>query len=53
VSLPAASLISNDKLNYYKFGLGLGAAGATDSKGAEASEAATGGADQYVCDLSS
>lgn len=44
----------NDKLNYYKFGLGLGAVSAGpptgDGKkgGAEASEAAAGGADQYI-----
>ena len=45
-------VIRNDKLNYYKFGLGLGTAvaPATTSKGKilkdAASEAATGGADQ-------
>ena len=41
----------NDNLNYYKFGLGLGVASAmpatTGKKGeGEATEAATGGADQ-------
>lgn len=48
---------SNDKLNYYKFGLGLGAVSAASpsssgKKGeAEASEAAAGGADQCVIAL--
>jgi hypothetical protein len=41
----------NDNLNYYKFGLGLGVASATPSTSGkkvdgEATEAATGGADQ-------
>lgn len=56
---------SNQNLNYYKFGLGLGVAsnaldkkGAVDGKGetgkkGETAEAAAGGADQYVLYLSS
>ena len=41
----------NDNLNYYKFGLGLGVASATPTTSGkkvdgEATEAATGGADQ-------
>jgi hypothetical protein len=43
---------SNDNLNYYKFGLGLGVASAMPSSGSkkdgEATEAVTGGADQLV-----
>jgi ATP-binding cassette subfamily D (ALD) long-chain fatty acid import protein len=48
----SANIKSNDKLNYYKFGLGLGAVSAAvtgdnGKKGsAEATEAAAGGADQ-------
>jgi hypothetical protein len=42
-----------DNLNYYKFGLGLGVASAMPPSGgkkggAEATEAAAGGADQWV-----
>ena len=48
----AYGLFRNDKLNYYKFGLGLGIATAVPSLGADkrieggAAEAAAGGADQ-------
>lgn len=50
---------SNQNLNYYKFGLGLGVTtgvveqkNTTENKKGEAADAAAGGADQYVCILS-
>jgi ATP-binding cassette subfamily D (ALD) long-chain fatty acid import protein len=47
---PSLILLSNDKLNYYKFGLGLGAVSAVATEGSKgnggASEAAAGTADQ-------
>lgn len=51
--LPKLTRSSNKNLNYYKLGLGLGAPpplpevkGSSKSKGSEASDTASGGADQ-------
>ena len=53
-NLKAYYQFRNDKLNYYKFGLGLGMATEAPTIGADkqlkggAAEAAAGGADQWV-----